>query len=394
MADPNAHAVDAADVRAATGAPAEPITLDRAPSSGRARTLPCCTRRWWRQLANARQGTHDTYPRRGGRAPPRRCGARRAPGGPGRARARAPTGTAAASPSAPTRAATARACPRKMRQGGAALGPLGEGGRRGVDRDLQELTMEAPSTKGLRQLLAQVSQGRSQLIVLDGPERNVQLSARNLPHVQGHHHQQRQRGRRPALRAPRAQPGGPAPARGPLRRSGEPAVRRRRAPDAGRRTRRQAESGRPRRRSSAMAEINVWDVLRKPRITEKGTMLAEQSKYVFEVHPDANKIQIKEAVERAWPNVKVTKVNTMTIPGKTPPLAAPARRQLRTGRRPSSRSSRASGSSSSRASGEARPEPGKHDHASSPLQAHLARPARDERRLVRRDHRRRRPISR
>jgi large subunit ribosomal protein L23 len=66
-----------------------------------------------------------------------------------------------------------------------------------------------------------------------------------------------------------------------------------------------------------MAEINVWDVLRKPRITEKGTMLAGQSKYVFEVHPDANKMQIKEAVERAWPSVKVKKVNTMTVTGKT-----------------------------------------------------------------------------
>jgi large subunit ribosomal protein L23 len=66
-----------------------------------------------------------------------------------------------------------------------------------------------------------------------------------------------------------------------------------------------------------MAGINVWDVLRKPRITEKGTLLAEENKYVFDVHPEANKLQIKEAVERAWPNVKVTKVNTMTIPGKT-----------------------------------------------------------------------------
>ena len=65
-----------------------------------------------------------------------------------------------------------------------------------------------------------------------------------------------------------------------------------------------------------MPDINVWDVLRKPRITEKGTALAEQSKYQFEVHPDANKIQIKAAVERAWPNVKVVAVNVMTMPGK------------------------------------------------------------------------------
>jgi len=65
-----------------------------------------------------------------------------------------------------------------------------------------------------------------------------------------------------------------------------------------------------------MPSDNVWDVLRKPRITEKGTVLAEQGKYVFEVSPNANKLQIKEAVERAWPNVKVTAVNVMTMPGK------------------------------------------------------------------------------
>jgi large subunit ribosomal protein L23 len=65
-----------------------------------------------------------------------------------------------------------------------------------------------------------------------------------------------------------------------------------------------------------MAEINVWEVLRRPRVTEKSTELAEMGQYVFEVHRDANKHQIKQAVERAWPNVKVRKVNTMIVPGK------------------------------------------------------------------------------
>ena len=65
-----------------------------------------------------------------------------------------------------------------------------------------------------------------------------------------------------------------------------------------------------------MADLNVWDVLRRPRITEKGTMLAEQGQYVFEVHPEANKFQIKQAVEKAWPNVKVRRVNVMTVAGK------------------------------------------------------------------------------
>jgi large subunit ribosomal protein L23 len=66
-----------------------------------------------------------------------------------------------------------------------------------------------------------------------------------------------------------------------------------------------------------MPEINVWDVLRKPRVTEKGTLLAEQSKFVFEVHPGANKHQIKQAVETRWPDVHVVAVNVMNVPGKT-----------------------------------------------------------------------------
>jgi large subunit ribosomal protein L23 len=65
-----------------------------------------------------------------------------------------------------------------------------------------------------------------------------------------------------------------------------------------------------------MADINSWDVLRMPRVTEKGTILAEEGKYVFEVHPEANKLQIKAAVELAFPNVKVRAVNVMTMPGK------------------------------------------------------------------------------
>jgi large subunit ribosomal protein L23 len=65
-----------------------------------------------------------------------------------------------------------------------------------------------------------------------------------------------------------------------------------------------------------MVNDSVWDILRRPRITEKGTVLAEQSKYVFEVAPHANKLQIKQAVERAWPNVRVAAVNVLTMPGK------------------------------------------------------------------------------
>ena len=57
------------------------------------------------------------------------------------------------------------------------------------------------------------------------------------------------------------------------------------------------------------------DSLIKPVISEKANMLREQNKYVFVVHPDANKIQIKEAVEALF-KVKVIGCTTMNVLGK------------------------------------------------------------------------------
>jgi len=61
--------------------------------------------------------------------------------------------------------------------------------------------------------------------------------------------------------------------------------------------------------------MHLYEVLRRPLITEKDTTLQPQGKYVFEVIREANKHQIKQAVEKAF-NVKVTTVNVMTVPGK------------------------------------------------------------------------------
>ena len=61
--------------------------------------------------------------------------------------------------------------------------------------------------------------------------------------------------------------------------------------------------------------MHLYEVLRRPLITEKDTMLQVQGKYAFEVAGEANKHQIKQAVEKAF-NVKVTTVNVMTVPGK------------------------------------------------------------------------------
>ena len=61
--------------------------------------------------------------------------------------------------------------------------------------------------------------------------------------------------------------------------------------------------------------MNLYDVLRRPVITEKTTLLQSQGKYAFEVLEGASKYQIKQAIEKAF-NVKVTAVNVMTVPGK------------------------------------------------------------------------------
>ena len=61
--------------------------------------------------------------------------------------------------------------------------------------------------------------------------------------------------------------------------------------------------------------MHGYEVLRRPLITEKNTMLIEQNKYAFEVAKNANKPQIKDAVEKAF-KVKVASVNVMCVPGK------------------------------------------------------------------------------
>ena len=61
--------------------------------------------------------------------------------------------------------------------------------------------------------------------------------------------------------------------------------------------------------------IHPYEVLRRPLVTEKSTMLSAQSKFVFEVAMGANKLQIAEAVQKAF-DVHVMEVNTMHVRGK------------------------------------------------------------------------------
>ena len=62
--------------------------------------------------------------------------------------------------------------------------------------------------------------------------------------------------------------------------------------------------------------MNVYDVLRAPRMSEKTLSLKEEvNQFAFEVDPRANKIQIKESVEKSF-KVSVLKVRTMNVRGK------------------------------------------------------------------------------
>jgi large subunit ribosomal protein L23 len=73
--------------------------------------------------------------------------------------------------------------------------------------------------------------------------------------------------------------------------------------------------------------VNVHDVIVRPLVTEKSMAGIANGEYTFAVDLRANKVEIRKAVEAIW-NVKVERVNTMRVHGKT-------RRMGRTaGRRP------------------------------------------------------------
>ena len=71
---------------------------------------------------------------------------------------------------------------------------------------------------------------------------------------------------------------------------------------------------------------NVYDIIVRPIISEQSMEALDIKKYVFEVAKDANKIEIKKAVEEIF-GVKVEKITTTTVRGK----------EKRTGRYPAGR---------------------------------------------------------
>lgn len=61
--------------------------------------------------------------------------------------------------------------------------------------------------------------------------------------------------------------------------------------------------------------MDARDIIIRPVITEESTARMADRKYTFEVHPHANKTQIRRAIEEIF-KVNVTKVNTIQVPGK------------------------------------------------------------------------------
>ena len=76
-------------------------------------------------------------------------------------------------------------------------------------------------------------------------------------------------------------------------------------------------SSRPRKPSQVkVSQERLYEVIRRPMVTEKSTLASEHGQVVFQVALDANKFEIKQAVEQLF-SVKVKKVNTLRQKGKT-----------------------------------------------------------------------------
>ncbi|HZG68397.1 MAG TPA: 50S ribosomal protein L23 [Herpetosiphonaceae bacterium] len=61
--------------------------------------------------------------------------------------------------------------------------------------------------------------------------------------------------------------------------------------------------------------MNAYQIIIRPWITEEATSLNEKNQYVFEVAPEANKVQIRQAIQEIF-GVQVQAVNTMNVKGK------------------------------------------------------------------------------
>ncbi|HCB11490.1 MAG TPA: 50S ribosomal protein L23 [Cyanobacteria bacterium UBA11991] len=63
-----------------------------------------------------------------------------------------------------------------------------------------------------------------------------------------------------------------------------------------------------------MSKENLYDIIKKPLVTEKSVGASANGQYTFEVRKDATKTEIAKAVELAFPGRKVKSVNTVYMP--------------------------------------------------------------------------------
>jgi large subunit ribosomal protein L23 len=68
-------------------------------------------------------------------------------------------------------------------------------------------------------------------------------------------------------------------------------------------------------------------ILIRPILTEKSVAQVAQRKYAFQVAAEANKVEIRQAVEKLFPGTRVAQVNTMVIRGKRRRLGGYGRRR-------------------------------------------------------------------
>jgi large subunit ribosomal protein L23 len=69
--------------------------------------------------------------------------------------------------------------------------------------------------------------------------------------------------------------------------------------------------------SKTAQRSELYNLLKRPIVTEKTTSLSEMGQYVFEVERDANKIELTQAFELAFPGRKVLAVRLITVPART-----------------------------------------------------------------------------
>jgi len=77
-----------------------------------------------------------------------------------------------------------------------------------------------------------------------------------------------------------------------------------------------------------------YEIIIRPLLTEKSVTVASQGKYCFQVAPEATKIDIRQALEKLFPGVKVASVNTLHVRGKERRYAGYMRARRKPGRSP------------------------------------------------------------